>query len=94
LPRKKAAYKAIRKSKLRRFKNISTVSELRSLSKNFEKFISQKKLDEAKKMIGTLVSKIDKAASKGVITKNNASRKVARLMKKLSSPERSRPDSN
>ena len=86
MPRKRAAYKSIRKSKVRHFRNISTVSELKRLSKHFEKLITDKKTDEAKKAVSVLISKLDRAASKGIIKKNNASRKISRLMKKLSSP--------
>ncbi len=85
MPIKRAAYKEIRKSKLRHFKNISTKTELKTLLKNYDKFISAKKADEAKKALTLLVSKIDKAASKGVVKRNTASRKISRLMKKLSS---------
>jgi small subunit ribosomal protein S20 len=84
LPIKRSAYKEIRKAKLKHFKNISTRTELRTLAKKFEKLVADKKSDDAKKAIATLVSKIDRAASKGIIKRNTASRKISRLMKKLS----------
>lgn len=86
MPIKKTAYKELRKSRLRHYKNISTKTEIKTLSKRFEKLVLDKKIDEAKKTLLILVSKIDRAASKGVIHKNAASRKISRLMKKLSSP--------
>ena len=85
MPIKRSSYKDLRKSRTRHFKNLSTRSELKTLVKKFEKLVADKKVDEAKKAVGPLVSKIDRAASKGVITKNSASRKISRLMKKLSS---------
>lgn len=85
MPIKRSSYKDIRRSEPRHLKNVSTKHELKTLAKNFEKLISDKKQDEAKKTIACLVSKIDKAVSKGVIKKNTASRKIARLMKRLSS---------
>ena len=85
MPIKKAAYKELRKAKKRHFANIATRSELRTLAKTFESLLSNKKTDEAKKALSELVSKIDRAASKGVIKNNSASRKISRLMKKLSS---------
>ncbi|MCM8761369.1 MAG: 30S ribosomal protein S20 [Candidatus Omnitrophica bacterium] len=85
MPVKRSAYKEIRKSKLRHFKNVSTRTEIKTLSKNFEKLIASKKTEEAKKALPHLVSKIDRAASKGVIKPNTAARKISRLMKKLSS---------
>ena len=85
MPIKKSSYKELRKAKGRHFKNASTKSELRTLVKKFEKLVADKKTDEAGKMIPSLVSKIDRAASKGVLKDNAASRKISRLMKKLSS---------
>lgn len=84
MPIKRSAYKELRKARARHFKNISTRSELKTLVKNFEKLIHDKKIEEAKKIIASIVSKIDRAASKGVIKNNTASRKISRLMKKLS----------
>lgn len=84
MPREKTAYKELRKAKKRHYKNISTKSELHTLIKEFRQLADSKKLDEAKKALSRIVSKIDRAASKGVIKVNNASRKISRLMKKLS----------
>lgn len=84
MPRKRTAYKELRKAKHRHFKNISTVSELKTLIKKFEKLVAEKKAAEAKGFIGLVSSKIDKAVTKGVLHKNNASRRKSRLMKKLS----------
>ena len=85
MPVKRAAYKEIRKAKLKHFKNISTRTELKTLAKDFEKLVTAKKVDEAKNAINRLISKIDKAASKGIVKRNTAARKISRLMKKLSS---------
>ena len=83
MPREKTAYKELRKAKARHYKNISTVSELKTTIKKFEKLVTEKKADEAKKALVALISKIDKAASKGIIHGNTASRKKSRLTKKL-----------
>lgn len=85
MPTERTAYKELRKSRLRHFKNISTRNELKTLVKNFDKLVASKKADEAKKALNGIVSKIDKAASKGVLKNNTASRKIARLMKRFSS---------
>jgi len=85
VPIERTAFKELRKSKLRHFKNISTKTEIRTLIKNFEKLATGNKPDEAKKALNIVISKVDKAASKGVLKSNTASRKIARLMKKLSS---------
>jgi len=85
LPRKKAAYKELRKSQTRHAKNIAIKSELKTLIKRFEKLISEKKTSEAKDFLKSLASKIDSAASKGIIHKKTASRSISRLMRRLSS---------
>ena len=84
MPRERTAYKELRKAKKRHFKNISTKSDLRTSVKNFEGLVKTNKNDEAKKALSLLISKLDKAASKGIIKKNTAARKISRLMKKLS----------
>ena len=85
MPIERTAFKELRKSKLRHFKNISTKTEIRTLIKSFEKLATGSKPADAKKALSLVVSKIDKAASKGVLKSNTASRKIARLMKKFSS---------
>lgn len=84
MPVKRSAYKELRKAKLRHYKNIATRTEIKTLSKKFLKLVEAKKADEAKKSLNELISKIDRAVTKGVIKNNAASRKVSRLMKKLS----------
>lgn len=49
--------------------------------KKVEKLVHSKKLDDAKKAVAVAYSAIDKAAKKGVIKKNTAGRKKARLSK-------------
>jgi small subunit ribosomal protein S20 len=83
MPIKRASFKDLRKSKKRHYRNISTKSELHSLTKKFEGLTLSKKADEAKALLKNLISKIDKAASKGIIHRNTASRKISRLIKKL-----------
>ncbi len=84
MPRERTAYKELRKAKTRHARNIAVVSELKTLAKNFERLISDKKTEEAGKALPQLVSKIDRAASKGIIKDNTASRKISRLTRKLS----------
>jgi small subunit ribosomal protein S20 len=81
LPHKRSAYKELRKAKNRHFKNISLSSELNTLTKKFEKLVADKKSAEAKEFLKKLISKIDKAASKGILHKNAASRRAGRLTK-------------
>jgi small subunit ribosomal protein S20 len=85
LPHKRSAYKEIRKSKKRHLRNVSLKSDLKTSIKRFEKLIVEKKIDEAKGYLKTLIQAIDKAVSKGMLHKNNASRKISRLTKKIAS---------
>lgn len=83
MPIKRASFKDLRKSKKRHLKNINIRTELHTLTKKFGTLVSGKKAAEAKDALNVLLSKIGKAASKGIIHKNAASRKTSRLMKRL-----------
>lgn len=78
-----ASYKDIKKSARKALRNQSVQSELKTETKKFLDLISSKKIDQAKIQLNYLISQLDKAKSKGIIHKNTASRKIARLMKKL-----------
>jgi len=58
-------------------------SKLKAAVKSFELAINNNKLDDAKKQLKSVEKKLQKAASKGVIHKSRASRKVSRLTKRL-----------
>ena len=83
MPQKRAAYKEIRKAGKRRLRNARIASEVNTLIKEFNLFLSEKKLDRAREFLKKVSSKLDKAAAKGVIRKNTVSRKVSRLSKRL-----------
>ena len=85
MPIKRASFKDLRKSNRRHLRNISIKSELHSLSKKVEDLIAAKKADEAKTALKAFLSKLDKAASKGIVHRNVACRKSSRLMKRISS---------
>ena len=83
MPNKKAAYRAMKNSKKKHARNVTIKSELKTLIKKFDKLTAAKKTDEAKKIIDGIISKLGRAASKGVVHKNTASRKISRLRKRL-----------
>jgi len=89
MPIQKAAYKSLRKDKRRHQRNLRVSSELKTLIKKFEALVNANKPKEAKEALRLLVSRIDKAASKGIIHKNTASRKKSRLTKRLKKSESS-----
>lgn len=84
MPIKRAAYKAIRSDKKKRLKNISTVSLIKTLTKNVTGLLKSKDKSKIEKALRTLISTLDQAAQKGVLRKKTASRKVARISKQVS----------
>ncbi|MDD4879719.1 MAG: 30S ribosomal protein S20 [Candidatus Omnitrophica bacterium] len=83
MPNLQSAFKRIRQDKKRRERNQKVETELKSLAKRFMMALAAKKADEAKKLGATLVSKLDKARSKGMLHRNTVSRKRARILSKL-----------
>lgn len=57
---------------------------MQDVVKEYKKLVAGKTKEEAVKLIPKLQKAIDKAAKRGLIKKNTASRKKSRLMKKLS----------
>jgi small subunit ribosomal protein S20 len=84
VPIKRAAYKQIRADKKKAFKNVSYMSAIKTMTKKLNKLISSKKKDKLEAGLKSFVSLLDKAAQKGVIRRRTASRKIARLSKKIS----------
>ncbi len=58
-------------------------TRLASTIKAARKLIGSKKIEEAKTEVLKAIKMLDRAAAKGIIKKNTASRKKSRLMKKL-----------
>ncbi|SMB90841.1 SSU ribosomal protein S20P [Desulfonispora thiosulfatigenes DSM 11270] len=77
----KSAIKRAKKAQVRALKNKMFKSKLKTAIKNFEKAIDAKSIDEAKATLTNAVKVIDKAASKGLLHKNNAANKKSRLTK-------------
>jgi len=77
----KSAKKAIRQSAGRQKRNLVYKNKIKRLIKKARVLVSEKKSDEAKKILPEIYSILDKAAKMGVIKKNNASRRKSRLTK-------------
>ncbi len=58
-------------------------SRPRTFIKKTDRLIAEGKLEEAAQAARQAISALDKAAVKGVIHKNNAARRKARLMRRL-----------
>ena len=79
----KSAKKSIRLMEQRRQRNRSVNSDLKTTIGKAEKLILSKEVEPAKEAVRRATVAIDKAAKKGVIHANTASRRKSNLMKKL-----------
>ena len=71
-----------RQDKKRRQNNVSRMSELKT---SIKKVLSTNDLKKAQEIYRDTVKQIDKAASKGLIKKNTASRRKSRITRHLNS---------
>lgn len=78
MPHYKSAFKRLRQQEKRRLYNKSNRSKMKTFIK---KVRSAKSKEEALQNLNAAYSVIDKLAKKGIIHKNNAARKKARLAK-------------
>ena len=83
MPNIKSSVRSVKTDAERRAKNFAVRSTVKTATRKTLEAINGKQADEAKILLTTAVSTIDKAAKKGVIHKNAAARKKSRLMKKL-----------
>ena len=56
---------------------------MKNAIRNFNKAIDEDRIDDAKELLIVADKKLKKAANKNIIHKNQASRKLSRLAKKL-----------
>jgi len=83
MPILKSALKRMRSDKKRYKRNQTVINDLKTRIKKFDALVAKKGSKDLNAALKTLISKVDKAASKGVIHKNKASRLISRLTKKL-----------
>jgi len=79
----KSAEKRARQNKKRQLRNVSVKSKVKKRLKAVLGAVEDKKKDDARKTLAEAIVVIDKAASKGVLHKNTASRKISRLTRKV-----------
>lgn len=75
----KSAIKNARKATKRTLRNKSVLTRLKSLSKKVSSLKQSDKTDEAHKAAVEYASALDKAAKRGIIHKNAASRRKSRI---------------
>lgn len=81
--RSKSVLKRIRQNEKRRLRNQAWISRIKTCIKKVEQAIAKNDKDLIQTVLKEAIKIINKAASKGVIHKNTASRKISRLMKKV-----------
>lgn len=80
--RNSSAMKRARQSEKRRIRNQAVKTYLKTITKKVEAALEQGG-DSAKEALQQAIPAFNKAASKGVIHRNKASRKISRLTKKV-----------
>jgi len=83
MPITKSAKKALRQNLKRRVRNFQKKRKLKNLIKEVGNLVSQKKIEEARKLLPQVYKLLDKAAKTGLIKKNTASRKKSRITRAL-----------
>jgi small subunit ribosomal protein S20 len=78
-----SAMKRARQAVKRNLRNTSVLSSVKTVLKKVEEAIASGNREDAGKALLKAVSALNKAASKGVIHDNTASRKISRLTKKV-----------
>jgi small subunit ribosomal protein S20 len=79
----KSAIKRVKTNNKNRVQNASVKSAMRTAVKAFEEKVEAKDIEAAKEAFVIATKKLDKAATKGLIHKNVASRQKSRLAKQL-----------
>ena len=78
-----SAMKRARQAVKRNLRNTSVLSSVKTVLKKVEEAIASGNREDAGKALLKAVTALNKAASKGVIHDNTASRKISRLTKKV-----------
>jgi small subunit ribosomal protein S20 len=81
----KSTIRRARQAERRRQRNRATLSAVKSLVKKVLIAVDEKKVDEAKAALREATSALHKAVTKGVLKRNTASRRVARLAARVNS---------
>ncbi len=85
MPNIQSAKKALRQNVKRKLKNREIKKGLKVLVKKVKLLISQKKREEAQKLLPSLYKTLDKSAKANIIKKNTADRRKSRIAKSVNS---------
>ncbi len=84
MPITKSAKKRLKQGEKRRVLNLGYKRRMKKIVKEIRELIADKKKKEAQKLLPQAYKIIDKAAKRGIIKENTASRKKSRLTKATS----------
>jgi small subunit ribosomal protein S20 len=87
VPTSDSAEKRARQNKKRHKRNKKTKSHVRTTLRRFEEAVEDEDLETARERLREAESAWDRAASKGVVPKKRASRKVGRMKRELNQLE-------
>ncbi|SPJ14140.1 30S ribosomal protein S20 [Syntrophobacter sp. SbD2] len=79
----KSAIKRARQSEEQRVRNRSRKTRMKNVIRNLDEAIAGKSPEKAAEQLKKAISVIAKTASKGVVHKNTASRKISRLTREV-----------
>ena len=85
----KSAIKRMRQNPKRRLRNRFYTGRARAAVRNARSVMEAGTPEEARAVTLAAISALDKAAEKGILHKNNASRRKGRLMRRLAQIEKS-----
>ena len=83
MPNIKSAKKRVLVNKKKNSENKMIKTQVKTAIKKVEALVNEGKIDEAKVALNDTFSIIDSACSKGILHKNNAANKKAKLSKKV-----------
>lgn len=75
----KSAKKRAKTSQVRRLRNVSALSAVKTAIKKFDLAVKAEDKDQAKESMAVAIKKIDQAGSKGLLHKNNVANKKSRI---------------
>ncbi|MEW6554956.1 MAG: 30S ribosomal protein S20 [Actinomycetota bacterium] len=87
MPNTKQQEKRMRQAEKRRMRNKSRKSEIKTYIRHFDEALQRGNREESEVYLNKAVRALDKAASDGIIHKNNAANRKSRLMARYNKPE-------
>ncbi len=85
MPTHKSALKRHRQSLKRKERNTAVKTAIKTATKKVRDTMKAGNIDEARESLSSATILLDRAVSKGVLHRNNASRKISRLSKSVNS---------